>query len=92
MRKGKKLDRLQGQLMQDLAHELRTPLTSISGFSQLLLEQNFSQEEQKEFLLCIYQQSKHLTDVINAILTDAKLESRHTSSTVQTAKTNGKTE
>ena len=64
----RELDRLKSEFFSAAAHELRTPLTSIRGFSELLLERNFSDEEQKKFLLYINQQSKQLTDIINELL------------------------
>lgn len=67
-------DRLKTELVNAAAHELRTPLTSICGFSELLLEQNFSEEEQRKFLLYINQQSKQLTNIINELLEMSSLE------------------
>lgn len=67
-------DRLKTELVNAAAHELRTPLTSIRGFSELLLEQNFSAEEQKKFLLFINQQSKQLTNIINELLDISSME------------------
>lgn len=64
----RELDRLKSEFFNAAAHELRTPLTSIRGFSELLLERNFSEEEQKKFLLYINQQSKQLTHIINELL------------------------
>lgn len=64
----RELDRLKSEFFSAAAHELRTPLTSIRGFSELLLERNFSEEEQKKFLLYINQQSKQLTHIINDLL------------------------
>lgn len=67
-------DRLKTELVNAAAHELRTPLTSICGFSELLLEQNFSEEEQRKFLLYINQQSKQLTHIINELLDVSRIE------------------
>lgn len=67
-------DRLKSELVNTAAHELRTPLTSIRGFSELLLEQNFSAEEQKKFLLYINQQSKQLTHIVNELLDISSIE------------------
>lgn len=64
----RELDRLKSEFLSTAAHELRTPLTSIRGFSELLLERKFSEEEQKKFLLYINQQSKQLTHIINDLL------------------------
>jgi signal transduction histidine kinase len=67
--------RLKTEFASAAAHELRTPLTSIRGFSELLLEQNFSPEEQKKFLLYINQQSKQLTHIINSLIDALCLDS-----------------
>jgi PAS domain S-box-containing protein len=73
----RELDRLKTEFVSAAAHELRTPLTSIRGFSQLLLERNFSEEEQKKFLHYINQQSKQLTSVINELLDVSRIETGH---------------
>lgn len=64
----RKLERLKSEFVSAAAHELRTPLTSIRGFSELLLERNVSEDEQKRYLRYINQQSKQLTSVINELL------------------------
>lgn len=66
------LDRLKTEFVNTAAHELRTPLTSIRGFSELLLERNFPEEEQKKFLLYINEQSKQLTHIINDFLNSSR--------------------
>lgn len=73
----RELDRLKTEFVSAVAHELRTPLTSIRGFSELLLERNFSEDEQKKYLLYINQQSKQLTRVINELLDASRIETGH---------------
>jgi PAS domain S-box-containing protein len=70
----REIERMRTEFVNSAAHELRTPLTSIRGFSELLLEKNFSPEEQKKFLLHINQQSKQLTLIINNLLDGARIK------------------
>lgn len=73
----RELHRLKTEFVSAAAHELRTPLTSIRGFSELLLERNFSDDERKKYLLYINQQSKQLTSVINELLDVSRMETGH---------------
>ncbi len=72
----RELDRLKTEFVSTAVHELRTPLTSIRGFSELLLERTFPQEEEKKFLFYINQQSENLTSIINDLLDVSRIESR----------------
>ena len=52
------------------AHDLKTPVGSIIGFSELLMQENnnFSAEEQHEFLSIILRSSHQMRDIIDNLL------------------------
>jgi len=62
-------NRAKTEFLANMSHELRTPLNAILGFSQLLIDQNSSQNpDEKEFLTNINESGKHLLTLINDIL------------------------
>ena len=63
------------RFFEEASHELKTPITSIMGFSETLLEnQNLDDGTKEKFLKYIYKNSKHLTELIEDILTLHRLE------------------
>ena len=73
-------DRLVEQMKSDfvstVSHELRTPLTSIYGFAETLLRQDvlFGEEERATFLGYIATESQRLTQIVDALLNVARLD------------------
>jgi len=72
----KEIDRLRSGLLANVSHELRTPLTSIKGFASTLLdpEVKWSEEEQRDFLQTIDQESDRLIRLISDLLDMSRLE------------------
>ncbi|MFQ5612092.1 MAG: ATP-binding protein [Anaerolineae bacterium] len=74
--KAKELDRLKTEFLATAAHELRSPLTTIRGYAELLImRDDISGPETKEFLSYIYEQSLNLTDLVSDLLDLARIES-----------------
>jgi len=73
-------DRLVEQMKSDfvstVSHELRTPLTSIYGFAETLLRQDvlFGDDERRIFLGYIASESQRLTQIVDALLNVARLD------------------
>jgi GAF domain-containing protein len=73
-------DRLVEQMKSDfvstVSHELRTPLTSIYGFAETLLRKDvmFGEEERATFLGYIASESLRLTQIVDALLNVARLD------------------
>ncbi|MGH2971734.1 MAG: GAF domain-containing protein, partial [Gaiellaceae bacterium] len=73
-------DRLVEQMKSDfvstVSHELRTPLTSIYGFAETLLRQDvlFGEEERTTFMGYIASESQRLTQIVDALLNVARLD------------------
>ncbi len=66
---------IKSRLMSVISHELRTPLSSLLGFTELLLNNEFSAEEIKEFLNTIYTESMRMKQLLDEFLDAQKLES-----------------
>lgn len=57
-----------------ITHEIRTPLNAISGFAYLLLQEEVSREEQKDYLRSIQFSTQNLLTLINETLDYSKIE------------------
>ena len=73
--KEKEIDRMKTEVVSMVAHELRSPLTSIAGFSELLLDEEISQEQSNDYAEIILKESKRLGDLINKFLDISRIES-----------------
>jgi len=63
------MDLMRRELVSWIAHQVRTPLTSIRGFSEILVTRDdLKEEEKKEYLSHIYEQSVLLSKFIHKIL------------------------
>ncbi|MFB2939177.1 PAS domain S-box protein [Aerosakkonemataceae cyanobacterium BLCC-F154] len=63
------------QFLAKMSHELRTPLNAILGFSQIMVRSKSISSEQREYLEIINRSGEHLLNLINDILSMAKIES-----------------
>ncbi|MCL1967651.1 MAG: ATP-binding protein [Fibromonadales bacterium] len=76
-----KTRRLKQEMTGNIAHELRTPVTSISGFLEILLNNNIAAEKRQEYLQRAFAQTKILSELISdmSLLTkiDGKAQSLH---------------
>jgi PAS domain S-box-containing protein len=62
--------------LANISHELRTPLNAILGFSQLMAHDTLTFQQQKQ-LATINRNGEHLLQLINDVLSLAKIESGH---------------
>jgi PAS domain S-box-containing protein len=62
------LARTKDELVSVVSHELRTPLASVVGFTELLLEGEHDQDEQRLYLSTIGEEGRRLTALINDFL------------------------
>lgn len=65
--------RAKSEFVSRMSHELRTPLNAILGFAELLQAEQLS-ASQSNYVGLINSSGKHLMDLINAVLDQAKIE------------------
>jgi hypothetical protein len=66
-------DRLKSAFLANMSHEIRTPLNSIIGFSELLGDDYFEEEQKKEFILNIIINGNNLLNIISDIVDISKI-------------------
>lgn len=62
------------EFIAHLSHEFKTPLNAINGFASLMAEQEYPREKQLQFLNNILTASKHLKEVVNYTIEEAKAD------------------
>jgi signal transduction histidine kinase len=69
-------NKMKSDFLAMMSHELRTPLNAIGGYAKLLLEgiPDPATPGQQNFLNRIVKGQRHLVDLIDSVLTHAKLE------------------
>ncbi len=72
--KAKESSRLMSVSLASMSHELRTPLNSIIGFSDLLLDEDTTEEEKEMFSKLIQTAGKSLMQLIGDIIDISKIE------------------
>lgn len=60
--------------ISDFSHEFRTPISSLSGFAQLLRDEDLSPEERREYADIIVEESERLAGLSERILLLSKME------------------
>jgi len=73
-KKAEEANLAKSQFLANMSHEIRTPMNAIIGFSDLLAEEQLS-EEQANYVNIINKAGKHLLNIINDILDLSKIES-----------------
>ena len=67
-------DELKTAFLANMSHEIRTPMNAIVGFSQLLNEEDISDDDKKQFIQLINSRSQDLLVLINDIVDISKVE------------------
>lgn len=71
----KNIERMKSSFVAMASHELRTPLTAIKGFTAtLLMADDFSADDRREFLMIIDQECDRLARLIDDLLNTARIE------------------
>ncbi|WP_298520976.1 transporter substrate-binding domain-containing protein [uncultured Kordia sp.] len=63
--------------LQNISHEVRTPLNSIIGFANFLQKEHISEDEKKEYISTILQESDNLTKVLNNVIEISELTTKN---------------
>jgi signal transduction histidine kinase len=73
------MDKLKGEFISIAAHELRTPVATIMGYAEILSDQEiidtFTEQQKKDFLVTITENSERLDRIIDDILDANRIES-----------------
>lgn len=75
--KAEESDRLKTAFLANISHEIRTPMNGIMGFTQLLGDHNFSEDEKKSFIEIIEKSGQRMLNTINDIIDISKIETGH---------------
>jgi signal transduction histidine kinase len=70
----REVDRLKSEFVSIVSHELRTPLTSILGYTELLLNRDFSPDERRQFVNTVYVEAGRLSQLVEDLLGVSRLE------------------
>ncbi|WP_430815480.1 two-component regulator propeller domain-containing protein [Carboxylicivirga sp. RSCT41] len=68
-------DRLKSAFLSNMSHEIRTPMNAIMGFSELLLDSSFSNDEKDDFANLIRTNGDNLLHLLNDIIDISMIES-----------------
>ena len=72
----KNVRNMQDDFVNNYSHEFKTPITSIKGFSEILVEQDLSKEEQKKYLNIILKETERLTSLAEESILMTKLNAQ----------------
>lgn len=75
--KAQESDRLKSSFLTNMSHEIRTPMNGIIGFTELLIKQDLSPGQQKDYLNIILSSGQQLLNIINDVLEISKIETGH---------------
>lgn len=67
---------LRRDFINDFSHEFKTPITSINGFANLLLDTEVTEDERREYLTIIAQESGRLAQLAQETMMMSRLDSQ----------------
>ena len=70
------IDEMKSDFLATAAHELRAPMSSIYGFVELMLTRPLAEEDRKEYLQIVYEQTRGLIRKVNELLDLTRIEAR----------------
>ncbi len=68
------MDYMRKDFMSNVSHEVKTPVAAITGFTDILMENDLSPEEQQEYLLLVNQESVRLSHLCENMLRMSRLD------------------
>ncbi|MGQ1785251.1 MULTISPECIES: sensor histidine kinase [unclassified Saccharicrinis] len=87
--KAEQADSLKTNFLANMSHEVRTPLNSIMGFSELVLNGMYSDEDERnKYMMTINQSGSYLLNIIENIMDFSMIESNQLKYTLQSCNLN----
>ncbi|WP_224752227.1 ATP-binding protein [Metabacillus arenae] len=84
MTEERRLDKLRKDFIANVSHELRTPIAMLQGYSEAIVDDIAStEEEKKEIAQVIYEESLRMGRLVNDLLDLARMEAGHISLNVE---------
>ncbi|MBU8681720.1 ATP-binding protein [Bacillus haynesii] len=84
MTEERRLDKLRKDFIANVSHELRTPISMLQGYSEAIVDDiASSEEEKKEIAQVIYDESLRMGRLVNDLLDLARMEAGHISLNVE---------
>lgn len=84
MTEERRLDKLRKDFIANVSHELRTPISMLQGYSEAIVDDiGSSEEEKKEIAQVIYDESLRMGRLVNDLLDLARMEAGHISLNVE---------
>ncbi|MEH7236901.1 ATP-binding protein [Bacillus sp. JJ1562] len=78
MTEERRLDKLREDFIANVSHELRTPIAMLQGYSEAIMDDiASSEEERKEITKVIYDESLRMGRLVNELLDIARMQSGH---------------
>lgn len=78
MTEERRLDKLRKDFIANVSHELRTPISMLQGYSEAIVDDiASSEEEKKEIAQIIYDESLRMGRLVNDLLDLARMEAGH---------------
>lgn len=74
--KAEESDKLKSTFLANLSHEIRTPMNAIIGFSDLLMDENLSDDFKKKYLKIINSSGKSLVSIIEDLIEMSKIDAK----------------
>ncbi len=72
----KELDRMKTDLIRNVSHEFRTPLTAIIGMTEMIMNNDITEERKRLYLKIIHDEGKRLARMVSELLDISRLERR----------------
>jgi signal transduction histidine kinase len=70
------VETLRTDFINDFSHEFKTPIVSINGFANLLLEEDLTEEEKRQYLTIIADESERLSNLAQQTMLMSKLDTQ----------------
>jgi signal transduction histidine kinase len=70
------MDYMRKDFMSNVSHEIKTPVAAITGFSEILLDGGLEEQEQKEYLTYLNQESLRLSRLCENMLRMSRLDNQ----------------